>query len=541
MASQSTVELANFLAREAAVGLFDDADDDDGGTPPPSAGRTAREAMLDPAQYANYPNSGEEDDGDDGRYDEDDEDVLDDLLMDTDWSLGAATNRYRTIAGGGQRNSNAARKAAAQAGTGAAAGTADFQPMEKTKLFQRIKVDRINDRVTGLGVSRKTDQEISAINRATDANRVRRKDKSDRATVEQVLDPRTRTILFKLLKNEYITEVNGTISTGKEANVYHAVAGEALLLERNWRGEIAAKSAPPAEPPAQHRQVEQTAEPLPTVAAERTPAAVGSVARSTRVSFAEPALAADAKVPHEAHEGPAQEPEPEPEPELAGVTEAAVEDNCASVRSVELAVKIFKTSILVFKDRDRYVTGDYRFRHGYSRHNPRKMVKAWAEKEYRNLNRLHTHGIRCPTPRMLRNHVLLMDFVGVDGLAAPRLKDATLSVEEAREAYMDCVRMMWLMYHGAKLVHGDLSEYNILWHEKQLWFIDVSQSVEHDHPSSFDFLRKDCENVTAFFRGRGVGAAMTLRELFDFITDLSITESNFETYLDKMAEKCSTR
>eukprot|EP01051_Picozoa_sp_SAG22_P001665 SAG22_NODE_68_length_22846_cov_32.458258_8_plen_88_part_00 len=58
-------------------------------------------------------------------------------------------------------------------------------------------------------------------------------------------------------------------------------------------------------------------------------------------------------------------------------------------------------------------------------------------------------------------------------------------------------------YHEAKLVHGDLSEYNILWHRKQLWFIDVSQSVEHDHPSAFDFLRKDCENITAFFRAKG--------------------------------------
>ena len=51
-------------------------------------------------------------------------------------------------------------------------------------------------------------------------------------------------------------------------------------------------------------------------------------------------------------------------------------------------MKIFKTSILVFKDRDKYVSGDYRFRNGYSRHNPRKMVKMWAEKEFRNLTRL---------------------------------------------------------------------------------------------------------------------------------------------------------
>jgi RIO kinase 1 len=55
--------------------------------------------------------------------------------------------------------------------------------------------------------------------------------------------------------------------------------------------------------------------------------------------------------------------------------------------SEQLAVKVYKTSILVFKDRDRYVTGEFRFRKGYAKHNPRKMVRLWAEKEYRNLTR----------------------------------------------------------------------------------------------------------------------------------------------------------
>lgn len=51
-----------------------------------------------------------------------------------------------------------------------------------------------------------------------------------------------------------------------------------------------------------------------------------------------------------------------------------------------------------FRDRDRYVQGDYRFRHGYCKHNPRKMVKTWAEKEMRNLIRyffcLLIHGVK---------------------------------------------------------------------------------------------------------------------------------------------------
>jgi len=76
-----------------------------------------------------------------------------------------------------------------------------------------------------------------------------------------------------------------------------------------------------------------------------------------------------------------------------------------------LAIKIYKTSILVFKDRDKYVTGEYRFRRGYSR-NPRKMVRLWAEKEMRNLKRLVTAGINTPVPIEIRENVLVMDFVG---------------------------------------------------------------------------------------------------------------------------------
>ena len=59
----------------------------------------------------------------------------------------------------------------------------------------------------------------------------------------------------------------------------------------------------------------------------------------------------------------------------------------------DCAIKVFKTSILVFKDRDKYVTGEFRFRRGYCKSNPRKMVRMWAEKEFRNLTRYR--GIGC--------------------------------------------------------------------------------------------------------------------------------------------------
>ena len=50
------------------------------------------------------------------------------------------------------------------------------------------------------------------------------------------------------------------------------------------------------------------------------------------------------------------------------------------------------------------------------------MVKVWAEKERRNLVRLQAAGIRSPQPLQLRSHVLIMDFIGTHGVAAPRLK-----------------------------------------------------------------------------------------------------------------------
>lgn len=217
-----------------------------------------------------------------------------------------------------------------------------------------------------------------------------------------------------------------------------------------------------------------------------------------------------------------------------------------------LALKIYKTSILIFKDRDRYVTGEYRFRRGYSRHNPRKMVRVWAEKEMRNLKRLVTAGIPCPEPIEVRENVLVMTFLGDEegwygfilsptflfadttlSRASPRLKDASIPTSELEPLYRSLLLTMHKMYHLCKLVHADLSEYNILYHLGQLYIIDVSQSVEHDHPSAFDFLRKDIKNVDDFFAKAGVAHVLGLRRTFEFVTREMSTEQA-STVLDEL-------
>jgi RIO kinase 1 len=251
------------------------------------------------------------------------------------------------------------------------------------------------------------------------------KDKSDRATSEQVLDPRTRMILLQMINRGIVSEVNGCLSTGKEANVYGAL------------------SIPVSE----------------------------------------------------------------------GTEEAT---------PIHRAIKVYKTSILVFKDRDRYVTGEHRFRSGYNKGNNRAMVKVWAEKEFRNLKRLYLAGIPCPEPVYLRLHVLVMGFLGdKKGWAAPRLRDVELQGDDVDEQwrllYIQLIGLMRRMYQTCKLVHADLSEYNVLYHQKKLFIIDVSQSVEHDHPRSLEFLRMDIKNVSDFFRRKSVDVLLE-QTIFSFIT-----------------------
>jgi RIO kinase 1 len=205
----------------------------------------------------------------------------------------------------------------------------------------------------------------------------------------------------------------------------------------------------------------------------------------------------------------------------------------------EYAVKIYKTSILVFKDRDKYVAGEHRWRKGYCKSNPRKMVKVWAEKEMRNYRRLFSASIPCPRPILLKSHVLIMEFLGENGWPSPRLKDAQLSERRMREAYVQTTLILRHMFQRCRLVHGDFSEYNLLWHRNQVYVIDVSQSVESDHPSALDFLRKDVSNVNDFFRKNGNLNVMTTRQLFEFITSTVIedTEESESQALDELINK----
>jgi len=237
-----------------------------------------------------------------------------------------------------------------------------------------------------MGLSNRVNNQLKQTEDKLDKNRMRKKDKADKATVDDCLDERTMTVMNKLLDNEKLNEFGGCIATGKEANVYSG--------QGSWDFE-------------------------------------------TRNPFE----------PDENYDIPVK----------------------------DYAIKIFKTSVQTFKDRERYVQGEFRFRHGGYKKNPRKMIRMWAEKEVRNLKRIAEPDclIPVPYPHYLKNNVIVMDFLGdKDGTAAPRLRDANL--EDWSSAYEQTLLILRRLYTRCKLIHADLSEYNLLYHNDKVYVIDVS-------------------------------------------------------------------
>ncbi|XP_049876055.1 serine/threonine-protein kinase RIO3 [Pectinophora gossypiella] len=192
----------------------------------------------------------------------------------------------------------------------------------------------------------------------------------------------------------------------------------------------------------------------------------------------------------------------------------------------ECAIKVFKTTLNEFKTRDKYIEADYRFKDRFSKQNPRKIVHMWAEKEMHNMMRLQKIGVNCPEMVCLKKHILVMSFIGRDNKPAPKLRDVILKPEKWQSVYNEVVENMHKMYNVGHIIHADLSEYNILWWENKCWFIDVSQSVQPDHPSGLEFLLRDCRNICNFFDKKGVQDMKSADELFKSITGFEEVDVN---------------
>ncbi|MFB6151845.1 MAG: RIO1 family regulatory kinase/ATPase, partial [Haloarculaceae archaeon] len=124
-------------------------------------------------------------------------------------------------------------------------------------------------------------------------------------------------------------------------------------------------------------------------------------------------------------------------------------------------------------------------------------------------------GVRVPEPIAVERNVLVMEYIATDAEGrAKRLNE--VHVENPETAF-EVLREYMRRLYDAGLVHGDLSEYNVVFHEGQLVVIDLGQAVTVHSPNADDFLRRDCENVANFFSRQGV--EVTADDLYDYVTD----------------------
>ncbi len=163
----------------------------------------------------------------------------------------------------------------------------------------------------------------------------------------------------------------------------------------------------------------------------------------------------------------------------------------------KLAIKIFLTVSAEFKKGMLvYIQGDPRFTR--VRRDTRSLIYLWAQKEFKNLHSAFEAGVSVPKPITVRRNVLIMEFVGENGVSAPLLRE--ISLKNPGRIYRQILANVKRLYRKAGLVHADLSEYNVMiWKGKPVLF-DVSQAVSREHPMASEFLRRDLENIVRYFK-----------------------------------------
>ncbi len=143
----------------------------------------------------------------------------------------------------------------------------------------------------------------------------------------------------------------------------------------------------------------------------------------------------------------------------------------------------------------------------------RELVDSlWVTQEFDALKRLWQHGASVPAPILRHDNVILMIYLGEPDEPAPKLCETALNSQEAAQALEELVKNLRILLK-LNLVHGDLSPFNILYWKRQIWIIDLPQSVDlHKNPRATDLLYRDLQCVCSYFQKQGVDA--NPKELF---------------------------
>lgn len=164
----------------------------------------------------------------------------------------------------------------------------------------------------------------------------------------------------------------------------------------------------------------------------------------------------------------------------------------------DIVLKIYLVSTSNFKKRRPYLLGDPRF--AQIKKGTRNLVELWAQKEYGNLIQCYNRGIPCVKPIYVAKNVLVMEFIGKDGVPAPTLVETEVDYDD----YKSAITIISALYNKAKIVHADFSEYNIFKTNDGLVVFDLGSAVDTKYPNAIEFLERDIKNITKFFVKRGL-------------------------------------
>ena len=189
---------------------------------------------------------------------------------------------------------------------------------------------------------------------------------------------------------------------------------------------------------------------------------------------------------------------------LGGVVQSGKESNIFSgcdSKDNPIIVKIYLIGSNSFNNMIDYIRGDPRFI-GISS-NKRKVIFEWCKKEYSNLTKCAGVGMAVPNPIYYRNNVLVMNpITNDDDLYSQPL--SRVSLNDPSDFFEKLKNQMKLMLKEARLIHADLSEFNILvqntGNTQKPIIIDMGQSVLPEHPRAKFFLERDMNNICSFFK-----------------------------------------
>ncbi len=178
-----------------------------------------------------------------------------------------------------------------------------------------------------------------------------------------------------------------------------------------------------------------------------------------------------------------------------------------------VAVKIYRTSAN-FKRMYEYMAPDPRFT-GLKK-TKMNIIITWAKKEYRNLLRARAARVRVPTPIAVTQNVLVLEFIGTNFQAAPQLikSDPT----DPQDFFNRIMKEVKILYKEARLIHSDLSAFNILNFNDDPVIIDFSHAVDPNYPDSLRYLKRDIANVCNHFNNK-LGLNTNAEEEFRKCTD----------------------